>query len=78
MKKQLLLYVDDKDKTEKSQMIKIIELDYEFLQCKNEVLLMILIDITVYNISNCTIHTVLDFNFSNSEQQNISSHVYVL
>ena len=78
VKNQMLFYINDENSVRKSWMIQIIEFKYELLQQKNEVLLMIFIDDSAYNIDECTIHSVFFINFCNHMQNNINFHTYFL
>ena len=60
---QMLLYINDKSETEKSQIIKTVNLEYEFLQQKSEVLLLTSTGAAAYNIARHTIHTALCLDF---------------
>ena len=74
----MLLYINDENDVRKSWVIQIIEFEYELLQWKNEILLMIFIDDSVYNIDECTIYNVFVINFFNHMWDNINFHMYSL
>ena len=75
---QMLFYIDDKNNVRKSQVIQIIKFEYELLQQKNEMLLMIFTNNSAYNIDEHIIHNVLFINFHNHTQNNINFHTYSL
>ena len=62
---QMFFYIDDENDVKKFQVIQIIKFEYELLQQKKKVLLMILIDNFVYNINEHIIHSILVINFCN-------------
>ena len=61
----MFLYIDDENDVRKSQVIQIIEFEYELLQWKKKVLLMILTDDSAYNIDRHIIHSALVIDFCN-------------
>ena len=75
---QMLLYIDSENETEKSQIIKTVNLEYELLQQKSEVLLLASTDAAAYNIAGCTIHTALCLDFHANPWPKINSHTYLL
>src|SRR5438046_207437 len=75
---QMLLYIDDESGTGKSQIIKTVNLGYELLQQKSEVLLLASTDAAAYNIAGHTIHTALCLDFHANPRSKINSHTYLL
>ena len=74
----MLLYINNENETKKSQIIKTINLEYELLQQKIKVLLLILTEMTAYNIIEHTIHTALCIDFFENSQKTIKSYTYLL
>ena len=75
---QMLLYIDSKSETGKSQIIKAVNLEYELLQQKSEVLLLAPTGAAAYNIAGHTIHTALCLDFHANPRPKINSHTYSL
>ena len=74
----MLFYINDKNDVKKFWVIQIIEFEYELLQWKKKVLLMIFTDNSTYNIDECTIYNALVIDFCNCAWNNINSHTYFL
>jgi hypothetical protein len=74
---QMLLYIAGEGGVGKTRVIEAIELGYELLQRKSEVLLMAPTGAAAYNIGGRTIHNALCINIYNQPQR-VSSLVYSL
>lgn len=75
---QLLFYVGGEGGTGKTRVIEAIELGYELLQRKTELLLMAPTGSAAYNIGGRTIHNALALTISDKPRENISSQIYSL
>ena len=75
---QMLLYVGGEGGVGKSRVIKAVELGYELLQRKSEVLLVAPTGAAAYNIGGRTIHNALSIDICDRPLPNISSYAYSL
>jgi hypothetical protein len=74
----MLLCVAGEGGTGKTQVIKAVELGYELLERKDEILLLAPTGAAAYNIGGRTIHNGLSINLNESPRDNISSYAYTL
>jgi hypothetical protein len=75
---QMLLYIAGEGGVGKTRVIKAIELGYELLQRKSEVLLMAPTGAAAYNIGGRTIHNAMSINIYDRPRLNINSYTYSL
>lgn len=76
--KQLLLYVDDENKIEKSQIIREVCVDLKNFNKNNEIMLINFIDVVEANINNNTYYIDLGIFINNQQNVTISKKMQTL
>ncbi len=61
----MLLYIEDKDRTDKNQIINIIIISMNLILCKHKIILMILTDVAANNIDENTYYAFLNIDLIN-------------
>ena len=72
---QILLYIGGEGRVSKSQVIKAIMTSMNLIKCKNEVILLVLIEAVTNNISRNTIHIALNISITKKQKPQVSSHI---
>ena len=73
--KQKFFYVEEKNRINKNQIIKIIIAEMNFIFCKNEIIFMIFIKIAADNINKNICHIILNINLNKKQKFIVNFYV---
>ena len=73
--KQKFFYVEEKNRINKNQIIKIIIAEINFIFCKNEIIFIILTEIVANNINKNICYTVLNINLDKKQKLIVNFYV---